>query len=58
MACNPAVQDIRDGRIGQEAERPSMVVVEDKVANERRRDQTGESEDVGESVDIFVECLD
>lgn len=51
---NPAIQYICDTRISQQAQCPSMVVMEDEVADEGSCDESGERQEIREGVDVFV----
>ena len=51
----PSVHEISHARVDEEAECPGIVVGKEELAYRRGAEETGDSEEVGESVDVFVE---
>jgi hypothetical protein len=51
---NPAIDQISDSSIRKESNCPGVVIVQHKIAYDGCSDEAGESQDVGESVDIFM----
>lgn len=57
----PAIQEISDTRVGEQTQRPSMMIMKDTVANERGGYESRCSQYVWYSVDVLMggdrECL-
>ena len=53
-SSNVAVDEVGDGRVGEETDGPGVLVVQDEVADDGGGDETGEGEDVRDGVDVFV----
>lgn len=53
-ARDPAVEQVRDARVREQAQRPDVGVVEDGVADEGRGHEAREREEVGHRVDVLV----
>lgn len=54
FARYPAIEEISDACISEQAQCPGVLVVKDAVADERSRDEPRCSQDVGDGVDVLM----
>ena len=53
-AGDPAVEGVGDAGVGKQAQGRGMVVVQDAVPDEGRRNEAGGGQDVGDGVDVLA----